>query len=66
MNCDFPTGINLLQVAVHEIGHALGLGHSRVTSAVMFPYYSSYIPKLQLTQDDIGGIRSLYGKSTSE
>jgi len=58
-------GINLLQVAVHEFGHALGLRHSRVRSAVMYPYYHGYDRDFQLDRDDINGIRFLYGLSSS-
>ena len=55
------SGVNLLWVAVHEFGHSLGLMHSDVRDAVMYPYYS-YDPNLQLHEDDIRGIQSLYGK----
>jgi len=61
MLCCLFIGINLLQVAVHEFGHALGLRHSRVRSAVMYPYYHGYDRDFQLDQDDINGIRFLYG-----
>lgn len=50
---------SLLYVAVHEIGHALGLRHSDVKGTVMWPTASRGTPKLH--QDDIDGIRSLYG-----
>ena len=52
-------GIVLLQVAIHEIGHLLGLSHSDDENAIMFPYYSP--DRVNLTQDDIDGVRELYG-----
>ena len=50
--------IDLYSVALHEAGHALGLGHSDRPGAVMYPYYRS---NTGLNQDDIAGIRDLYG-----
>ncbi|KAJ7378506.1 peptidase M10A [Desmophyllum pertusum] len=50
---------SLLYVAVHEIGHALGLKHSNVKGAVMWPTANKGAPTLH--SDDINGIRSLYG-----
>lgn len=50
---------SLLYTAVHEIGHALGLAHSNVQGAVMWPLARNGRPVLH--QDDIDGINSLYG-----
>lgn len=47
-------------VALHEIGHLLGLDHSTVPGAVMFPTYAG--ARRALSQDDIDGIRRLYGR----
>jgi hypothetical protein len=50
---------DLQTIAMHEIGHALGLDHSTTSSAVM---YKSYHGTLKgLTTDDVNGIRAIYG-----
>ena len=54
-----PSGIDLASVAVHELGHILGLDHSSETLAVMFAYYGGM--RRSLHSDDIAGIQSLYG-----
>ncbi|XP_077200332.1 stromelysin-1-like [Paroedura picta] len=55
-------GVNLFHVAAHEFGHALGLSHTQVKEALMFPKYIRSDPaKVRLHQDDIEGIQSLYG-----
>jgi predicted Zn-dependent protease len=52
------TTYDLMTVAAHEIGHALGLAHSMVNSAVMYPGYVGI--KHTLDPDDVGGIQSIY------
>ncbi|MFQ5490172.1 MAG: matrixin family metalloprotease, partial [Phycisphaerae bacterium] len=53
--------IRLLETAIHEIGHGLGLEHSDDPTAVMFPSYDPSKVKVTLGDDDIAGIQSLYG-----
>ncbi|XP_007902157.1 matrix metallopeptidase-21 [Callorhinchus milii] len=56
-----PNGISLLKVAVHEIGHVLGLPHTYRTGSVM---QSSYIPHevgFELDWLDRKAVQQLYG-----
>ena len=55
------SGINLLWVATHEFGHSLGLYHSNVRGAIMYPYYTGYVENMKLHSDDRAGIQYLYG-----
>jgi hypothetical protein len=56
------SGIDLYTIMLHEIGHALGLGHSSVPGAIMDPYYTG--PNT-LQTDDIAGIQYIYGAPVS-
>ncbi|KAF8031798.1 hypothetical protein BT93_D0878 [Corymbia citriodora subsp. variegata] len=52
--------VDLESVAVHEIGHLLGLAHSADQNAVMFAILEEGSMKRDLRQDDINGIHALY------
>lgn len=54
--------MSFFAVAVHEFGHSLGLSHSSVPGAVMYPYYQTLEGELKLSSDDIAGIQAIYGK----
>jgi hypothetical protein len=69
---DLPaSGFDLVTVAAHEIGHALGLAHAQPSkcpdavtgeSSIMCPFYEG--PHRFLAQDDIEGIQDIYGPLT--
>ncbi len=47
-----------VSILAHEIGHAIGLGHSAVEDSLM--YYRSISTRRALGQDDIDGVSYLY------
>ncbi len=53
------TTFDLETVAIHEFGHALGLGESQISTACMYAYYNGL--KQTLTTDDVAGIQSVWG-----
>jgi len=54
-----PAGtLSFYQLALHELGHVLGLNHTTIVGDLMYPYANSTIT---LSDDDISTITSLYG-----
>ncbi|XP_051962553.1 matrix metalloproteinase-20 [Xyrauchen texanus] len=66
VGCSRP-GYNLFSVAAHELGHSLGLAHSRDPTALMYPMYKFInAATFKLPRDDTLGIQALYGKKTRQ
>lgn len=56
------TSVDFRRVALHELGHALGLDHTTVSPAIMQATINN---NDQLRQDDIDGVNALYGGLTA-
>lgn len=54
--------LDFFSVALHEIGHVLGLGHVNDTSEIMNPFISTDV----LGDGDISGVQFLYGTGGAE
>lgn len=55
--------IDLESVATHEIGHILGLGHTSIQEAIMYPSIPVRTRKVDLDNDDVAGVQGLYGSN---
>ncbi|XP_073506171.1 matrix metalloproteinase-21-like isoform X2 [Phyllobates terribilis] len=55
-------GISLLKVAVHEIGHVLGLSHMNDLTSVMQPNYIPANSRMELDGADRREIQRVYGR----
>ncbi|MGN6186703.1 MAG: matrixin family metalloprotease [Thermoanaerobaculia bacterium] len=58
----FDGKVNAQQALVHEVGHVLGLDHSGVLSATMYPYIGADLTPLDLDSDDRVAIAVMYPK----
>lgn len=58
--CHFTDRCQVQEVATHEMGHALGLGHSSDSTATMAAFAHFDNRCASLTPDDVRGITSIY------
>ncbi|HSE37078.1 MAG TPA: putative Ig domain-containing protein, partial [Blastocatellia bacterium] len=58
--CSFDNHCDLQEVATHELGHALGLGHSQHPESTMFSAAHFEGRCASITEDDAQGIAFLY------
>ncbi len=59
-SCSFGNHCNVQEVATHELGHAMGLGHSSDSSATMYAFAHFDGRCASLKTDDIAGITTIY------
>lgn len=56
------SGMDIQGIGCHELGHALGLGHSGFSSATMYAYATGNGQgERSLHSDDINGVKAVYG-----
>jgi hypothetical protein len=58
--CSFTNNCNVREILTHEIGHAIGLGHSQFSDATMaaFAHFDGRCASIRT--DDVSGIRAIY------
>ena len=63
--CNFTNRCQIQEVLTHEMGHALGLGHSSDTNATMAAYVHFDNRCASLMADDVQGISAIYPGTTN-
>ena len=53
-------GENLRYIFTHELGHSLGLDHTPIRNAIMYPNSPGAVKSVKLSDDDIKAIKALY------
>lgn len=63
LNVYYPSAALRKSVAIHELGHALGLDHSRYRNSVMYPVDQG---NTSLSAGDIGALKTIYGTGADQ
>jgi hypothetical protein len=58
-NLNIGSTYDIQTIAMHEIGHTLGLDHSTSSTSVMYATYNG--SKRAISSDDIQGVQAIYG-----
>ncbi len=55
---------DMQNVAIHELGHSLGLGHSNYTEDLMYPVYNMRSPTIEISNLDVYGVATVFNWKT--